>query len=368
MTSICFVNLFSFSYFSNDSTVSIGGTESQLGQISEILSTNKNFKIKFIVGDFGTVNQKKKNIEIIKSISLKKNIFNILAVPFVLWKSLVKADSDIFISSSAGFEIGLIALFCKIYGKRFIFRSASSVDCTNEKIRLMGYFFGQVYRYGLINADIVIVQNKQQKSDLKKFHNKNSIVIRNGINIENSIKAKGEYILWVGSAREVKQPNLFLQLCRLLPDNKFVMIMPKSSNRILWNTIYNESKYINNLKFVESVPFDKIQTYFNKAKLLVGTSKFEGFPNVYLQACVGKTPVVSLNVNPDNFISTYNLGYFSNNDFGLFIKQVDRLLRNSGEYKTKSSNAYKYVCANHDIRQISKQWSSLILSQTHRIR
>ena len=45
-----------------------------------------------------------------------------------------------------------------------------------------------------------------------------------------------------------------------------------------------------------------------EASLLLSTSDGEGFPSVFLEACVAGTPVVSLQIDPDNKIRDGKLG------------------------------------------------------------
>jgi len=363
MIKICFFNLNAYSLFNPQSSAPIGGSEVQLFNIAKYLSKQDDFKISFVTGDWGQKEEIENhcNIKVYKSVPLQKGVSHYLKALFIIWGILKKMEADVFLASSAGVEIGVIALFCKLHNKKFIFRTASSVDCTMEKIKKLGFLKGIIYKYGLRNANKVIVQNEQGKTDLLKYHKKDSVVIKNIFSDSISNERGKEYVLWVGSGRQVKQPDIFLCLCQEFPQEKFVMIMPKSGDETLWNDIYQKTKKIENLEFIERVPFDEIQKYFNQAKIFVGTSEYEGFPNVYIQACLGETPIVSLNVNPDDFISKNDLGYFSENNFEKMVSQVKKLINDPDDYLEKSKNAYAYAIANHSTQNIGKKWENLIL-------
>ena len=120
------------------------------------------------------------------------------------------------------------------------------------------------------------------------------------------------------------------------------------------------AKKIKNLIFIDKVPFNEIQNYFNDAKIFVNTSEHEGFPNTFLQAGIGKTPILSLNVNPDNFIKKYDCGFCCDGNFDKCVENADILIDNKVQWKNKSENVFKYVAENHDIHRNVKNLVTLM--------
>ena len=45
-----------------------------------------------------------------------------------LWSALARADADIYYTSCAGMQVGLLAMFCRRFHRRFVFRTASDSD------------------------------------------------------------------------------------------------------------------------------------------------------------------------------------------------------------------------------------------------
>lgn len=365
---ICFFNINAYGLFSkNPENYATGGTEIQLFLIAKELSKDEDIKVSFIVGDFGQTSlYHAEKIDIYKTFSTKKSILNYVLAPFKLWESLRNVNADVYIASSAGIEIGIIAFFCKIFKKRFIFRTASSVDCNLEKIKQLGIIGGNFYKYGLENASSVVVQNMQDSQNLLRFHKKFSKIIKNSFKITTTKEPAKEYILWVGSARKVKRPEVFFEIAKNFPNEHFVMILSKSADIRLRNILLRESLMIANLKLIPGIPFSESQDYFNKAKLLIGTSLYEGFPNVYIQACIAGVPIVSLFVNPDSFITANNIGYVSNNSLDVLIGQITNLLADNNDYTQKSTNAYQYALTNHSIEENVKIWKEVISSVSHK--
>ena len=91
-----------------------------------------------------------------------------------------------------------------------------------------------------------------------------------------------------------------------------MIALPLKSHKDYAEKIYTTASKIKNIKIIDFVDFHKIDEYFKKARVFVNSSIEEGFPNTFIQACKNKTPIVSLDVNPDNFIDNHEVGVFCN--------------------------------------------------------
>ena len=143
-------------------------------------------------------------------------------------------------------------------------------------------------------------------------------------------------------------------------NEKFVIIINKRNDLDLWNEILNKTNRLKNLILIPKVHFSLIDDYFENAKIFINTSIHEGFPNTFIQALKNRTPIVSLNVNPDNFLNIYKCGFYCEDDFSQLLKNVKELLHNKKLYEDFSKNAYFYAKNNHDLKMISSQWKQLI--------
>ncbi|MCK9223592.1 MAG: glycosyltransferase, partial [Candidatus Muirbacterium halophilum] len=153
-----------------------------------------------------------------------------------------------------------------------------------------------------------------------------------------------------------KKPELFLELAKKLPHKKFVMIMPGSS--LYKDKIVNEIKLIKNMQFYDFIDYKKIDIFFKKAECFINTSEFEGFPNTFIQSFMNYTPILSFNVNPDNIINKYNLGFFSNNNIEKSIEFLKIL--NNKKINFLGQNCYNYVSKQHNIKIIGIKYANLI--------
>ncbi len=363
MKKICFFNINAYSAFHPESVAPIGGTEIQLFNVSRFLADSDDFDVSFVTGDWGQMSiEEFGEIRIYKSFSLDMSVVNYFRAPFLMWRKLKYVDAEVYIASSAGAEIGILALFCKVYRKKFIYRTAHQIDCDGEYSRGNGWK-GRMYDFGLRRADVIVTQNVDHQRLLaeKKLQ---SIVIRNSfiIHENESVGGKGlNVVLWVSRCEEWKNPDLFLDIVERLPNVKFCMICPRSNNQEkLFQKISERARNLRNLDFKEGVLYSEIQHYFDTARIFIGTSEYEGFPNTYVQACIGQTPIISYKVNPDQFISNNNVGCCVDGDFERMINCVDLLLKDDEDWKEKSGNAFRYVKENHDIGVVGKQWINII--------
>jgi len=360
---ICFFSPASYPFFVPENKSIHGGAEFQMYLLATKLAKNPDFNVLFIVGDY----QQKgteffENIRLIKGFKHldKENIISKLIKALKLFYIYMKLSPDVIITTTANSTIGIASFYKFLFRKKHIHRTAHLIDVNFEWIKENG-FLGKIYQKGLLTADIILTQNQEHKDILYQTHKKQSIVLKNAFPVGDYPSLEKKYILWVGRFQQWKNPDLFVKLAQQIPVEKFVMICPYNpSDYKAWKKLNAEAEKISNLTFIEKVPFHEIQPYFNQAKIFVNTSDYEGFPNTFLQSAQGKTPIVSLNVNPDNFLNEYNCGYFCENNFDLLLEKTKTLLSNPEKIEQKGENAFEYLKQNHDINKIGKQLEEII--------
>ncbi len=352
---ICLIQTNSYHLFNKKKgpAGSQGGAEIQLYFWARELAKDKNFDVSFVVGDFGQKEiEKIEGVKIYKAVTPKeessflRKIFQ--AIKF--WKIFKKVDADVYITSTKNNIVLLASFFCKIKNKKHIHRTAheEEVGLIDSKKNWLSKMFFE----SLKKANEVIVQNKSHQRKIKKNYNINSRVVKNFFEIKEERKKEKNFVFWLGRSVAWKKPEFFLQLAKEFPGENFVMVYNKcEGGQRRWSRINAEVEKIKNLKLFEKIPFAEIQDYFDRAKVFVSTSDAEGFPNTFIQAGTGKTPILSLNVNPDDFITKYNVGNFAGGDFGEMKDQLGELLGNESKWKEKSRNVFLYVKENHDLKR-----------------
>ncbi len=362
MKKICFVSLGCYPILSSDSGLTyVGGAELQQVLIGSKLA-KQGYKVTFITYDEkGEIKPEYDDIAIIKS-------FHPTTTPSPinkarkLWKSLKEANADVYIQQ--GGTPGSVVLFCKIHKKSYIKWIASDRGVLLQGITQKTRWVVRIAQYIDIKfAKKIIVQNSfQQQIIQKKFH-KPHMIIKNPIAIPPDSSKNSKYtntILWVGTIRDVKQPNIVLQLAKDLPQYNFTMIGgPSDEQPGLFTVIKKEAQTISNLNFLGFVSPNIILKHFQKASVFINTSKVEGFPNTFLEAWISHTPVISLKVDPDNIISSKKLGNHSKT-YTQMKKDIQRLCTDEKTRETYGKNGRKYVEKYHSIAQIIKQFEQLI--------
>ena len=357
---ICFVSLGSYPLLNtNDELKFVGGAELRQVLIGKELA-KRGYSISFITYGDGVENANFliNDINIIQSypyicvqkLSLYKKMRKI-------YKCLKNAASDIYIHSSG--SAGFVSLYCFIHRIKFIYWVASDKNVLLEGVAKKTSLYIKIALYLDIKlADLVITQNNFQKEIVERKFKKSCVLIKNPITISDEIfktnknKNLDNIILWVGKIMDIKRPELFLKLAETLPQYKFKMIGGLNDQEPeLYSEIKEKSNKLSNLEFLGFIPHHEIQKYYEEATILVNTSKVEGFPNTFLEAWLNCIPVVSLNVDPDEIICEYKLGFHSKT-LNQLIEDV-RLLSNDCEFMSElGMNGRSYVETNHNVKNI----------------
>jgi glycosyltransferase involved in cell wall biosynthesis len=259
-----------------------------------------------------------------------------------LWSALARADADVYYTSCAGMEVGLLALFCRYFGRRLVFRSASDADCDKSRQFVRHARDRWLYAYGLRRADAILVQSASQAQALLRNYGLASRVA--GMLVENPRSAPTHEldVLWVGNIRRVKRPDRLLELAAKLPQFNFHVVggaLP--DEKPLYEQVQGAAATGSNLTFHGRLPYWDANDLYDRAKLLVNTSDVEGFPNTYLQAWIRGVPVVTL-IDPDRVIEREGLGITASSPDGL-ATAVRTLLGSPRAWQAASDRCKRFM-------------------------
>ena len=276
-----------------------------------------------------------------------------------VWRAMREADADVYYQRSSAVWTGVIAAFCKRYGRGSIYAGASDRDFAigQEQIK-----YGRdrwLYRRGVATVDAVVAQNKVQVESCRQHYRREAMLIQSCYELpKNSVSGKKDLVLWVGTIHDQKRPELLLEMAKRLPQRRFVMVggaSPKGERfqAGYYESIKEQAAKLPNVQFTGFLPLAQVEPWFDRARVLVCTSVFEGMPNVFLQAWARGVPVVS----------SVDVGVPMNRIFGEVAeaaRQIDELFSDESEWQAASQKALAYFRATHSPEQIVRQYAQLI--------
>ena len=339
-----------------------GGAEIQLKTLGFALS-RRGYSVSFVVKDYGQPDyQELGGVGVYKVPLNHMGGSNLHLVPDMLRfvRTLSRIDADIYLIKLPRHMLLSLSLFARVAGKRVVFIGQVDADANSSKLKPTDRWAATwMYRMGLRLTSAVVAQTEMQKWGFERAFRREVRVIRNILTMEqDQPDEKENYILWVGNSGRHKQPELFLDLARALPDLRFRMIMSLSRQRPSDDFIRVQLGDLPNVEYLGFVPFAEMAGHYKRAALLVSTSNSEGFPNVFLQSWQFATPTVSLNIDPDGVIERHNLGRLSGN-FERLVKDVKSLMQDTGFRERMGANAREYTISNHSEDVVISQYIDL---------
>jgi len=348
---ICFIGLDSYSLFNPACKRAFGGAEMQLVLLAKTLAKLPDMEVHFVVEDCG-----QKPTEHIDGVLVHKR-WHSFGFPFL--RLMKRIGADIYICRSAGAYAGKWALFAKILRKKFIYMAAHDIDCDGTFEKRASFSEALFYRLGLRLADGIVAQNTDQKNHLNRRGLKKITIIKKGLEppAPNSHVKKRTDVLWVGRCEPWKKPELFIDLAHRFPHERFVMICQPARNQdSFFKTISSKARDAANLRFFEGLAHDRVESFFQKAKIFVLTSLHEGdLPMVALEALKYEVPVLSLSVNPDDCFTRYGFGLYANGNKRTLEDDLKRLLNNPHLYKQCQKAGRDYFNDFCDLARVSRQ-------------
>jgi glycosyltransferase involved in cell wall biosynthesis len=313
--SICFVGLANLPVLAREyGSHGVGGAELQQTLLAKALAA-QGYDVSMVVADYGQPDGAA--WDGIRTYKAYRPQAGIPVLRFIhprwtgLWAAMKRARADIYYTSCAGALLGQVVLFARLHGAKVIFRIASNSDCDPAALLIRYWRDKRLYRYGLRRADLVLAQTPGQQQALLKNFRRESRVVASMTDTNGrrpGFEERDISVLWVGNIRALKRPELLLEAARKLPALRFHIIggpMPGSEN--LYEQVRAAALQLPNVHFHGPIPYQEVGTFYERARVFVGTSEIEGFPNTYLQAWGRGTPVVAF-LDPEHLIARNGMG------------------------------------------------------------
>ena len=301
LLSICFVAPHAWPVFSGDGAIEVvGGAEVQQSILARRFASH-GYRVSMICLDYGQPSP-----ATVDGVTVRKAFRMHDGIPVLrflhprlssMWRAMREADADIYYYRSVSMWVGFVAEFCRRNGRRAIYAGASDRDFVPGQGGQIRYARDRwLFRRGLALVDRIVAQNELQRATCRATYGREATVIPSCYELppERTAKTNCDVVLWVGTLKVNKRPELLLELARRLPHRRFVMIGgPNSADRALFERIRAQAIALPNVGFQGFLPLSQVETWFDRARVLVNTSRFEGLPNTFLQAWARGVPTVA---------------------------------------------------------------------------
>jgi len=360
---VCFVAPYAWPVLARDPAIQVvGGAEVQQSILARLLAA-AGYRVSMITLDHGQPSP-----VMVDGISVHKAFSLGSGIPVVrflhprlttMWQVLGEVDADVYYQRSSAMWTGVVAQFCRRHGKRSIFAGASDRDFEigQEQIHLARDRW--LYRWGVAHVDRVIAQNAFQLESCRRNHRREALVIPSCYapppHAQRATLAN-DRVLWVGTVHDYKRPHWFLDIAERLPERRFVMIGGPSlgGKRIpgYYEGVRERAARLPNVEFTGFLPLEEVERWFDRARLLVLTSVYEGMPNVFLQAWARGVPTVA----------TVDVGAPVNtvfDDVAQGAARVETLLSDSALWTQAANDCLAYFERNHSAAEVLARYARL---------
>ena len=270
----------------------------------------------------------------------------------ILIKILIKNRNIAVLAFQANLYCTII---CKLFNVKIIIRSNSSPSgWSNNFIKKI------IYKNLLKFADKIIVNSIEFKKEFKKKFNVNSVCIYNPLDKESIIKNskkniksnfflnKEKCIKIINVARFTDQKDhmTLLKALNMIKDKiQFkAIIIGRGVNRIKMDNFIKTNNLKKKIKIINFL--DNPFPFIAKSDLFILSSKFEGLPNVLLEAATLKKAVISTNCStgPKEILDNGKGGLlFKIGDYKNLSKKIEFFVNNKTIINKKILHAFKML-------------------------
>jgi glycosyltransferase involved in cell wall biosynthesis len=296
----------------------------------------------------------------IQKVGTRLGNFGLYLDSFNLYRALKQIKPHTIYQNGGSSYTGIAVFYAKRYGAKLIHQicndnSLRSYSGPRLKTRIKSALEKILLDYGMQHADVIVGQSRRQNDLLQnRYARKCDMVISLGhpLPINKIDKSANIVVLWISNFKyHQKQPHLFVELAKRFRDKKdvsFVMIGGSIGREDEFRNFLEKVNTVPNLSYLGQVSQDEVNLHLRKGHILINTSRFEGFPNTFVQAWLREVPVISLNVDPDNILIREKIGFCSKS-FEKLVNDVTTLVENKVLREEMGKRAHQYAETNHTI-------------------
>lgn len=345
-----------------------GGAEKVIGNIAAYIDKNK-FEVILLALDYTGpyMNLIPKDVDVI---DLKES--RVSRALFKLKIEIDRANPDIILSTLTHLNLGLLCIkpFLKSKAK-IIIREANTPLRSLEQLSLgKKAIFKLMYRFLYGKADFVVAQCNEMKEDILKcscISPKKIKYIYNPVDLNKIREKKSEFnpynneyinLVTVGRLTYQKGFDQLIKAFKIVNDKKTNTHLTILGEGELEEYLKEISKKLNIENKITFAKFnDNPYPYYNYSDIYVLSSRWEGFPNVLLEAlgCGTKVVATKCKSGPSEILG--------DNKYGILVEENDiEALANGILDYLHQENKTGVRANDFDVRAIVKQYEELFLN------
>jgi glycosyltransferase involved in cell wall biosynthesis len=270
---------------------------------------------------------------------------------------LRRLSPDVVFLQATGEQAATAALYARLHHRRFVFAGASDPDFRPGPLPGLPPQHAWLYRMGLRAADAVIVQNMAQLESLRRHHRRAGHLIQNGYAEQEAQPGRFDgHVLWAATVKQLKRPELFVELARRLPHRRFVMVGGPGLTpdaQLTWATVRRAALALPNLELTGHVAFRHVGRHFDGAALSVNTSDYEGLPNTFMQAWLRGVPTLSF-VRPES--APGRSGTIACRHLDDMARRAEHLLSDASAWQAASTACRRFFDEHHTLERAVERY------------
>ena len=272
-------------------------------------------------------------------------------------QALDEADADVYYLRGASETLPLIWQYTQLEDRHYVFHATDDSHIFTDKLHNepLGEQESELLASAVMDADAIIAQTKQQRTQLQNLYGRHVTIIPNGYEMQNNDPVtelnEREYFLWVDHITEERQPSQLLEVAERLPEHQFRMFGPVRADNEFHADIKTRANQRENVTFTGFVPVSDLSELYRNAIAVVNTAEELGFPTRVLEAWRHGTPTVALHDVLDESIATGG-HHIVSEDRDSMVTDLQHLAEDTSLHEDLSRSARKSVETNYSCEPV----------------
>jgi glycosyltransferase involved in cell wall biosynthesis len=368
---VCFVAPYAWPVLAGDPGIKVvGGAEVQQTILARLFR-RAGYRVSMICLDFGQPDGAE-----VDGIVVRKTFGQDEGIPVLrffhprltaMWRVMGEVDADIYYQRSAAHLTAVIAEFCRLHGKRSLYAGASDMDFVRGKQQIRFRRDRWLFERGLARVDRIVAQNRAQQDACREHYGREAVLVPScyeppGHSRTAGAKAAGDRVLWVGTIHDYKRPEMLLDIAERLPHRRFVMIGGSAAvgerlRQGYFEAIRDRAAKLPNVEFQGFLPLAEVEKWFDRGRVLVNTSVYEGMPNTFMQAWARGIPTAATVDVGARLDGSPVYETFSRSDDA--AAEIERLFGDELHWTRASARCREYFDATHSSAEVLGRYAKI---------